>query len=389
MSLIPIITDHVPTAATDKYGRVYINPCFFSSITLEQGAMVLVHEVWHILLDHAARAVAHGVAKEDHYTWNIAADMEINQHDNLANLLPTYDNGDIRAEPVLPKKFKLPSGLLAEQYFDLLKAKEIRVKVRVDAAPGAGQCGSCAHGEPTDYELPPPDATVPGLSEARVRIIAVETARQIATIAERGDTPAGWIRWANRLLKPQVDWRAHLRSSLQGVVISSSGRTYPDCRQPSRRQSFSDILKFRRRDIEQNLAFIIDTSGSMSENMLGQAIVEVDEALALLRNAFNVSVYFTDAAASAAQRVSCTDELVPIGGGGTDMREGFKAINDDVVNNNKIRPSIIVVVTDGETPWPDEPPSGSKVIVVLVGSGSFPVWCVPPDHDVVRVLVGD
>jgi hypothetical protein len=43
------------------------------------------------------------------------------------------------------------------------------------------------------------------------------------------------------------------------------------------------------------------------------------------------------------------------------------------------RPHVIVVLTDGWTPWPDRPPAGASVIVGLLGndaadSRTLPAW---------------
>jgi hypothetical protein len=40
------------------------------------------------------------------------------------------------------------------------------------------------------------------------------------------------------------------------------------------------------------------------------------------------------------------------------------------------RPQVIVVLTDGETPWPSGPPRGAVVVVGLIGSRApaAPAW---------------
>lgn len=59
------------------------------------------------------------------------------------------------------------------------------------------------------------------------------------------------------------------------------------------------------------------------------------------------------------------------GGGGTDMGAGIAA-----AATLRPRPAVIVVLTDGYTPWPDEPPRGSKVVVGLLGDDApdAPTW---------------
>ena len=38
-----------------------------------------------------------------------------------------------------------------------------------------------------------------------------------------------------------------------------------------------------------------------------------------------------------------------------------------------------IVITDGYTPWPDEPPLGSRVVVGLLREDHFPHEWEPPD----------
>ena len=384
LSIIPIITDKGPTCATDRYWRLYVNPNFFATLTPDQGALVLVHEVWHLLLEHARRSDNFGITVEEHDLWNAAGDMEINQHDEISKRLP---------KPITYDTFKLPPNLLAEEYFMLLRQKLKKFSINVPM-PGAGACGSCAHGHAGDYELPAPGpdgkgGKIPGLAEDRGKLIAEEVAREIQTASKsRGDMPAGWARWADKTLTPQVDYRTFLRQSIQGQIISKSGYAYPSYRKPGRRQHISpDLLRPYYKDIQPHVAMIIDTSGSMSDRMVGQGLAEVDGALKALSSKAEIAVYFTDAAAAAAQKVTCTKDLRPIGGGGTDMREGFDAIDRNCKKNPGSEPSTIIVVTDGYTPWPDKPPSYANVLIVLVGEGDSAPWAKPPKHATVKLKI--
>jgi hypothetical protein len=67
------------------------------------------------------------------------------------------------------------------------------------------------------------------------------------------------------------------------------------------------------------------------------------------------------------QMVRSIGEVVLKGGGGTDMVAGIAmALTVD--------PDVVVVMTDGYTPWPPAP-VGVPVIIVLIGEGPFgPSW---------------
>jgi hypothetical protein len=50
------------------------------------------------------------------------------------------------------------------------------------------------------------------------------------------------------------------------------------------------------------------------------------------------------------------------------------------------RPSIIIVLTDGFTPWPPEPPPGSRVIVGLLVQGRGSGMSPPAGPDWARTI---
>jgi Mg-chelatase subunit ChlD len=54
-----------------------------------------------------------------------------------------------------------------------------------------------------------------------------------------------------------------------------------------------------------------------------------------------------------------------VGGGGTDMGAGITA-----AARLRPRPSVVVVLTDGMTPWPAEPPKGMQVVVGMIDTGA-------------------
>ena len=82
-----------------------------------------------------------------------------------------------------------------------------------------------------------------------------------------------------------------------------------------------------------------------------------------------------DAQVHAVKRVSRASQIELLGGGGTDMGEGIAQ-----ALSLKPRPSVIVVLTDGFTPWPAGAPRGAKVIVgLLEGRPGAGLWMhIPP-----------
>jgi predicted metal-dependent peptidase len=111
------------------------------------------------------------------------------------------------------------------------------------------------------------------------------------------------------------------------------------------------------------VAVIVDTSGSMTEDDLRDAMGEITGVLRAVGIGGNrVTVIACDADVHATRRVSTVDQVVLAGGGGTDMRVGIEA-----ALLGPERPHVVVVLTDGATPWPDAPLSTTRVIAALVG----------------------
>ena len=78
-----------------------------------------------------------------------------------------------------------------------------------------------------------------------------------------------------------------------------------------------------------------------------------------------VTVVPCDAAARIAHPL-CRAEGIPLmGGGGTDLRTGFaKALR------TRPRPDVVVVLTDGQTPWPDSRPACRTVVGLFPRQGT-------------------
>lgn len=71
------------------------------------------------------------------------------------------------------------------------------------------------------------------------------------------------------------------------------------------------------------------------------------------------------------QKVTSPRQVELLGGGGTDMGEGIEA-----ARRLRPPPSVVVVLTDGFTPWPSEPPKGVRVVVGLLRESPMrtPAW---------------
>ena len=182
--------------------------------------------------------------------------------------------------------------------------------------------------------------------------------------------PLGWQRWADELLEPKVDWRKALAAAVRSHIASVAGCVDYSYMRPSRRASVSGkvILPALRKPLP-SVAIVIDTSGSMSERLLGEVVAEVEGILrAVGMGRGRVHVLACGTQVHKVQRVTAARQLQLFGGGGTNMGAGIAAALE-----LRPRPSVIVVLTDGYTPWPAEAPKGARVVVGLVGAGNWPV----------------
>ncbi|MFI6295698.1 VWA-like domain-containing protein [Nonomuraea sp. NPDC050790] len=304
--------DRPPGVSVDANWNVHLS----GDLPTEEAGWWLIHHVSHLLRDHPARA--HGQA------WPLASDAEVN--DDLPR--PAFP-------AVSPDALGLPPGLLAERYLELVDL--------IDVPPDLVACSAPPYTAPavmTDVER-----------SLLVRAVAAEID------ATRGNTPGGWRRWAQEVLRPTVNWRTLLATLIRHGLTRATGRIDYSYARPSRRSVPPVILPSLTRPTPR-VAVVVDTSGSIREQTLRHVLAEVD---GVLRARAQVDVICCDAAAHPPQRVRRAADVTLMGGGGTDMREGLKAAA-------KLRPDLTIVLTDGETPWPTSRPRHPVVICLLTPS---------------------
>ncbi|HEY0808002.1 MAG TPA: VWA-like domain-containing protein, partial [Pseudonocardiaceae bacterium] len=209
--------------------------------------------------------------------------------------------------------------------------------------------------------------------EASGRLLGRDVARRIREHSRsRGDVPAGWQRWSDDVLEPVVNWRQVLRSAIRRGIADIAGRVDFNYRRPSRRAAaHPEVILPSLRQPLPRVAVVIDTSGSMSDQMLAQVLGEVSGLLSSVGvNRDRLHVVCCDAQAYESQRVLNAKDVRLLGGGGTDMGAGLAAAGE-----LRPRPDLVIVLTDGHTPWPARPPGRAKVVVGLMDqTGHVPDW---------------
>jgi predicted metal-dependent peptidase len=326
----------IPTMAVDDHWRIYVNPEFANALGVTRFAAALVHEVNHLIRDHAGRARLCGVqSSEQRHRWNLAGDAELN--DDLV-----ADGLDVdKARWVFPWTFGLKKDLTAEVYYQQLKQQEL----------GGDGCGSGSGGVAFDDELPSDDPRFPAVSEREAQMVRTDVAEAVLEFQRaRGDLPGDLVAWAQGILHPKVDWRRVLAGLVREAVATVSDDGDFTYRRFGRRSSALPQIRVPGllRHVPQ-VAVIIDTSGSMGMEDLERAVSEVQGILRSSSVADDAITLLTvDARVHGVQQINRVDEVRLGGRGGTDMTVGITA-----ALALKPRPDIIVVLTDGYTPWPD------------------------------------
>ena len=191
-----------------------------------------------------------------------------------------------------------------------------------------------------------------------------------------GKMPAGMERIIVGYLKPKVNWLQALRQKLRFGVSRRQPRD-TTWMVPNRRFLGTQIVYPSTIGPDSpKIAFAIDTSGSMSEDDLKQALSELED----IRKKFGARVYFMDCDAGVyGSRWLMPHEKLPAlqGGGGTDFAPVF-----DHLIKKRIQPDYCCFFTDGYGNFGDDPTKHFKVLWVITNQE-----VQPPFGDVVRVNV--
>jgi predicted metal-dependent peptidase len=370
-SLITVPTERVGTVACDVRWRLYVNPSWLAAADVPEVGRAVVHQTWHLLADHAARAGSMDVRRATAQAWRTATDLTIGQ------VVPWTDD-------TLPDaaRCRVPRDRSAEEYYATISGLPVPPAPLVDDDEPAGNdqpgsepssaagadgadysCGSACDGIARSHDVPG-DGEILGVdgqvAEAIRKQIAIAFA---AHCRARGSVPGRWDRWVAGILDPVVPWQQVLHAAVRRGLGWAHGQSDTTYTRISRRQAALPgvVLPALRRPVPA-VAIVLDTSGSVDDGLLAQALGEVDGVLrSLAVPDGSVTTFAVDAAVQAAARVRDARSAPLSGGGGTDMGAGIAAARD-----SRPAPHLIIVLTDGYTPWPDTPP-GRPVVVGVLG----------------------
>lgn len=410
-SLRPVHTPGLGTYAVDKFHRVYVDFDAVVSKGPQWNVESLLHECLHLLSAHFDLAAEIAITPAQQQAWNFAADCSIN--DDLVEAgCTTLDTG---ADP-LPRLLGEPNGFPATYYYSVVKKKQSQSK-KNNRSGGSGQpqnsqsqpqqgfgqpsaeqgsgdpqsapegykgCGSGSGGEPAPFELGQDNdlgGTAPAATSTEREYIRIKTAHDMAEAAKsRGTLPGGMSELATKILTPsQVPWQRLLGSYMRAHVARVRGTRHTDWTRRSRRRH-RQPLKNAQGAILGNIVYpgssrpnitveaIRDTSGSMSARDLGLATREIKKISQRMGiRGKNLIVTDVDASVHESRKFTSEASVAEVyGRGGTDMRVGIAAACE-----REQPPSVVVVLTDGGTPWPTERPSVPVVAAIVCPKASY------------------
>ena len=403
--LVPVERPGIGTMAVDAHGRVYYDPEFMDPETpLEELAGVFVHECMHVVLKHADRRkklLGEYAQQDELYDWNVAADAAINGTLRKAGI-------KLPEEGVFPEKLGLPENKSAEWYYSEIRKKREEEDPPKGEAPAdgegesqdgegsggqpgeqeggydgppvdreGGQGGSSSDGEPKEWELPPPDDDNPGISEHDLKRIVRQTVQEMKESTSRGTQGGEMQAVIDLILEPKVDPLAELRATVKYAVNSTHGYGNHTYKKRNPRQPQGALRIPAHEQPNPVVKIIVDTSGSMGERDLGLALGVVKKAVSHLQS--GVDVVSADTDVRLCEKVFKPEQVSLVGRGGTDMAQAMNTVMEE-----HPRPNVLIVVTDGETPWPDKE-LPAKCVAALTRKSSYyavPDWIKTVDMEV-------
>jgi len=335
------------TVAVDDRLRVYFDPLVLERWSTAELAGALLHEVNHVVRYHHTRQTTSGANPD---LWNLAADLEINDDLTRADI-------ELPAGALLPALFGLPDNELAEWY-----AEHLCDEMAPRESPS---CGSGAGGYTRDFELGDND-DLPGLSPVQLDRIRDAIARSI--VAHGLGAPGGLERWAQARLRSNIPWSMVLRDAIRRALPRGAGHHRHSWSRLRRHNPTAAILPSLRA-APIHIAVVVDSSGSMNQHDLDQAVSDV-ATLKGIPGVDRVTLISCDTEAVEVAVPRAGYSVALVGGGGTSLGAGL-----NLAPTLRQPADLVVVITDGRTDWPHRRPLRLAPVVALIPEGGPPGPC--------------
>lgn len=374
MHMVYAIDENCETAATDGR-RIFFGPKFLDELDDQELDFIMMHEILHVVLQHCFRQ-----GDRDNERFNIACDIVVNSNILLSE---NMDPKAITLQKYGASMHLAPDGkegcaYTVEQVYNMLPPC-------ADRKPKPGQ----KHGKPQNADTVWDDHTRWGMDAENEALRDVWTKRfedACAAVSIRdpsgqnGCLPLFAERLLMKLKKPQTDWRLILQDFIREEIVDYSF-TPPDrrfCESPFFLPDFND-----KADFAEDILFMIDTSGSMSDDGITAAYAEVKGAVDQFDGKLKGWLGFFDAAVVAPKPFSDEADfkaIKPAGGGGTDFQVIFEYVKTHMQEKP---PACMIILTDGLAPFPDERQAGGIPVLWLLNNDEV----TPPFGRIARITV--
>lgn len=373
MDVVPVRDKALITAATDG-SSIYFDIDFLSKLSDDEQMFVFAHEIWHAALCHMIRKES-----RDSMTFNIAADLEVNQLLVADGLTPIKD---CILPETLANKIKLPKNESAENYYELLQKladkqannnssgnNSNRMSSNGSSSSNSNsKCKNSNQNNPKqiDKHIYKDDIADESSNEKRIDRygevgkdpdfvpnvkpnIDSEMKSTVSMAAQqyerqRGELPNHIKSIIKKLLTPKVNWKEALQKFITKSIDNKVNWNIPNRRfiyggtyLPSHS---GDIIK---------LGVIIDTSGSTSDDMT-QFISELNAIVSCFNN-YELTVCQCDTEVKSIKtydqyNVLKHEDIEIEGGGGTYLTPAFETIQaQNDLGEHEI--DGLIVFTDG------------------------------------------
>jgi len=318
-----------PTAATDGV-NFYFNAQFINKLDDQEVVFLVGHELGHCIFEHFLRKDARSPE-----IWNMAGDYVINgmlQREHIGRVITTV--------PILLDK-KYEGKTTEEVYEDLIKSgaaakQTLDVHLTIGSGDGEGE------GEGEDGKNQG-KGKAPTIKASDIKAISDNIRQAVlqAAAAAAGNVPADVKRIINSLTESKMNWREHLRATIESDLKSDFSFIKPN----RKGWHMNAILPGMTPGQDVEVSVAIDTSGSISKKMLQDFLGEVRGIMDQF-DAYTIRVWQFDTRVYGYEEFRHDDGKDIInynirGGGGTDFMANW-----EYMKTNDIEPKQLVVFTD-------------------------------------------
>ena len=328
------------TMATDGY-YIYVNPDFCSDLKTNEIAFVFAHELMHCILGHIDRR-----GTRDPDLWNQAIDY-------ATNLMLVELGLTMPKMGLFNRKYR---GMTAEDIYRQIQDDTKNQSGKKNRQEGTGASPSQGwdlHISPGDPRGQAVRAKEFPTGEERKRLRITLTKTMASKL--RGVAPGLFEQEISQARGGDVPWRTLVSRFFTGLR-QDDYRIFP----PNKKHLWRGVyLPSIGTPGPSHIAVAVDTSGSMSDEVLGQILGEIDK----LRSVTNcrLTLIQCDAEVQKVEEFEATDETQFeryqfYGRGGTAFKPVFNWIAEKAANSF-FQLDALIYLTDGFGSFPKKPPS--------------------------------